>query len=73
MSSAGQVLLAHFPDLDTCVLDYIESVISNGTDDFDSGDDVFDFLGELLIENTDVHSRQDVKEICHQIYKQLIG
>ena len=71
---ADQVIRSHFPDLDTCVFEYIHSVIDNGKEDFDSAEDVFDFLGDLLIENADGHkTRQEVRSICDQIFQQLIG
>lgn len=74
MSSADQVILSHFPDLDTCVFDYIQSVIDNGKDDFETAEDVHEFLGELLLENADGHkTKQEIKSICDQIFQQLIG
>nr|XP_039253628.1 LOW QUALITY PROTEIN: ATP-binding cassette sub-family F member 3-like [Styela clava] len=74
MAAQMKIINKAFQIDDKDILDYIESVLENGASDFDSSDDVFEAVGEILREscigaNGDID--QKVLNVCEQIYSTL--
>lgn len=67
------ILAGSFPGIDTSIAQYVESVLENEKDDFDSRDDVFEAIGEILLDVSDgSRTESDILDICQQFWNLLV-
>lgn len=70
----SEILEKNFPQIETCVFDYVSSVLNNGKDDFTDSDDVFESVGEILLDVSDGKLDEDgIKTICQKIFTIIQG
>ncbi|XP_066904431.1 ATP-binding cassette sub-family F member 3 [Halyomorpha halys] len=67
MAACGQLLKDEFPLINDDLFEYVEGVITNGIDDFESSEDLYEAIGEVLHEVADGRSEDDIREICQRI------
>lgn len=67
-TAVKEILTAEFPVLDIDVLQYIDSILENGLEDFEDVDDVYEALGEIFHDVSSGKSEQDIRNICRMIY-----
>ncbi len=67
------ILAATFPGIDTSIAQYVESVLENEKDDFDSKDDIFEAIGEILLDVSDgSRTESDILDICQQFWNLVV-
>ncbi|CAM4607560.1 unnamed protein product [Lepidochelys olivacea] len=72
MASCAEILRSEFPELDGEVFTYVTGVLHSGSADFESVDDLFEAVGELLQEvSRDSKDDEDIREICQRMYNTL--
>ena len=66
------IINSNFPSIESTIFDYVSSVLKNGKEDFDSLDEVYESVGEILLDISDgKKSEDDIKDICEQLYEAL--
>lgn len=68
------IINKHFDIDDNDILDYIKSVLENGSEDFQSPEDVFEAVGLILIESAKDYgddAEKRVIDICEQLFRTL--
>ncbi|XP_059618870.1 ATP-binding cassette sub-family F member 3 [Phlebotomus argentipes] len=70
MGSYKEILCQRFPLIDSVVVQYVEEVME-GNDDFATGSDVYDAVGEVLHELARDKSEDDIREICQLLYNKV--
>ncbi|XP_005996813.3 ATP-binding cassette sub-family F member 3 [Latimeria chalumnae] len=72
MAAYVEILSREFPGLDTEVFNYVTGVLDSGSGDFESVDDLFDAVGEVLCEMSgDSKNEDDIREICQKMFNTL--
>ncbi|KAG6924631.1 ATP binding cassette subfamily F member 3, partial [Chelydra serpentina] len=72
MASCAEILRSEFPELDGEVFAYVTGILHSGSADFESVDDLFDAVGELLQEvSRDSKDDEDIRDICQRMYNTL--
>ncbi|XP_055712743.1 ATP-binding cassette sub-family F member 3 [Phlebotomus papatasi] len=71
MGSYKEILCQRFPLIDSVVIQYIEEVMEGSNDDFFTGNDVYDAVGEVLHEIAREKSEEDIREICQLLYNKV--
>lgn len=67
-----EIINRNFPCIESTIFDYVSSVLKNGKEDFDSLEEVYESVGEILLDISDGQkSEEDVKRICEELYKAL--
>ncbi|XP_054839622.1 ATP-binding cassette sub-family F member 3 isoform X1 [Eublepharis macularius] len=70
--SCAEILRREFPELDGEMFDYVTGVLHSGSSDFESVDDLFEAVGELLQDVArDSKDDEDIRAICQQMYNTL--
>ena len=69
MEQCVKLLKSSFPKIDEDICSYIESVLETSSDDFESCDDLFEAVGEVLQEVDQDKNEDDIKVICDKMYK----
>ncbi|XP_015282380.1 PREDICTED: ATP-binding cassette sub-family F member 3 [Gekko japonicus] len=70
--SCAEILRREFPELDGEMFDYVTGVLHSGSSDFESVDDLFEAVGELLQDvSRDSKDDEDIRAICQQMYNTL--
>lgn len=63
--AVAPIINSHFPQIDVDIFNYISNVLTNGQDDFESIDEVFESIGEILLNVSDgKRTEDDVRSIC---------
>nr|XP_056705507.1 ATP-binding cassette sub-family F member 3 [Euleptes europaea] len=71
-ASCAEILRREFPELDGEMFDYVTGVLHSGGSDFESVDDLFEAVGELLQDvSRDSKDDEDIRAICQQMYNVL--
>lgn len=66
------IINSNFPSIESTIFDYVSSVLKNGKEDFDSLDEVYESVGEILLDISDGRkSEEDIKIICEELYEAL--
>lgn len=66
------IINSNFPSIESTIFDYVSSVLKNGKEDFDSLDEVYESVGEILLDISDGQkSEEDIKLICEELYEAL--
>ena len=69
MDRCMDLLRSSFPKIDDDICSYIGSVLETSGDDFESYDDLFEAVGEVLQEVDDEKNEEDIKKICDKMFK----
>nr|XP_020671424.1 ATP-binding cassette sub-family F member 3 [Pogona vitticeps] len=71
-ASCADILRREFPELDGEMFDYVTGVLHSGSSDFESVDDLFEAVGELLQDvSRDSKDDEDIRAICQRMYNTL--
>ncbi|XP_060623366.1 ATP-binding cassette sub-family F member 3 [Anolis sagrei] len=71
-ASCADILRREFPELDGEMFDYVTGVLHSGSADFESVDDLFEAVGELLQDiSRDSKDDEDIRAICQRMYNTL--
>ena len=71
MDQCLDILKSSFPLINEDICSYVQSVLETSGDDFESCDDLFEAVGEVLQELDIDKSEEDVQRICELIYRTL--
>jgi len=72
MSQCCEVLIKDsFPNINDDIYQYVESVLQNALDDFETEEDVYEAIGEVLQEVEADKTEDDVRDICVQVLNLL--
>jgi len=71
MAKCSQLIKAAFPKINDDIYNYVESVLETSADDFESTDDLYEAIGEVLHEMEKNKTEEDVRDVCNQILKLL--
>lgn len=63
-TACTKLIKAEFPSMDLETIQYIEGILSGSADDFESGDDLYDAIGDLLHEIAVEKAEEDVRYVC---------
>ena len=69
MEQCTVLLKSSFPKINEDIIEYIESVLETSGDDFESCDDFYEAVGEVLQEVVEDQNEEYIKDICDQIYR----
>uniref|UniRef100_A0ACB8FB56 Uncharacterized protein n=1 Tax=Sphaerodactylus townsendi TaxID=933632 RepID=A0ACB8FB56_9SAUR len=71
-ASCVEILRREFPELDGEMFDYVTGILHSGSSDFESVDDLFEAVGELLQDvSRDSKDDEEIRAICQQMYNTL--
>uniref|UniRef100_A0A8D0EG15 ATP-binding cassette sub-family F member 3 n=1 Tax=Salvator merianae TaxID=96440 RepID=A0A8D0EG15_SALMN len=71
-ASCAEILRREFPQLDGEMFDYVTGVLHSGSSDFESVDDLFEAVGELLQDvSRDSKDDEDIRAICQRMFNTL--
>ncbi|XP_053566308.1 ATP-binding cassette sub-family F member 3 [Bombina bombina] len=72
MATFVDILRNEFPQLDSELLQYVTDVLDSGRSDFESEDDLFEAVGELLQDvSGDTKDDEDIRDICNRMYSTM--
>ena len=70
----NDIIRKNFPSIDSDIISYLDSVFDNAKDDFESTEEVFESVGEILMDVCQGEMNEDeVRKICQQIFDQIVG
>jgi len=64
-----KLLKSSFPKIDEDICSYIESVLETSSDDFESCDDLFEAVGEVLQEMDENKNEDEIRAVCDKMYR----
>ncbi|CAE1242067.1 ABCF3 [Acanthosepion pharaonis] len=68
-ASCVELLGSLFPDIDPQISDYVTGIINDSSeDDFESPQDIYDAIGDLLLNSATGKTEDDVKDICEKFH-----
>uniref|UniRef100_A0A0V0G5K9 ATP-binding cassette sub-family F member 3 n=1 Tax=Triatoma dimidiata TaxID=72491 RepID=A0A0V0G5K9_TRIDM len=73
MADCGQFLKEEFPLINEDLYQYVEGVLTNGIDDFEDSDELYDAVGGVLHEVGDGRSEDEIREICGRLLSLMRG
>lgn len=65
-TACTKLIKAEFPSMDLETIQYIEGILTGSADDFESGDDLYDAIGDLLHEIAVEKDEDDVRYVYLQ-------
>ncbi|XP_054733647.1 ATP-binding cassette sub-family F member 3 [Anastrepha obliqua] len=68
MSQFTHILQREFPVIDNELKDYIEGVLCGSLEDFESCDDIYEAVGDILQSINTEKSEDDIRELCDEFY-----
>ncbi|KAL1462188.1 hypothetical protein WDU94_014048 [Cyamophila willieti] len=71
MTDCGELIKEEFPHIDDELYQYIDSVLTNGCDDFENIDDLYEAVGEVLEEVAEDKTVDDIRDICSKLFRIL--
>lgn len=71
MAIIKDIIQKNFPSIDSDIFTYLQSVLDNGKDDFESMEEVFESVGEILLDVSEGKDEQDIRNICQQFFDHL--
>ncbi|XP_044146615.1 ATP-binding cassette sub-family F member 3 [Bufo gargarizans] len=72
MATFVEILRSEFPQLDAELLQYVTDVLDSGQSDFESENDLFEAVGELLQDvSGDTKDDNDIRDICQRMYRTM--
>lgn len=69
----SDVLTSSFPKIDIEIVTYVNGVLEDGQDDFDSCDDLFEVIGGMLLQTDESKSEEEIVTICEKLYRLMKG
>ena len=70
----NDIIRKNFPSIDSDIISYLDSVFDNAKDDFESTEEIFESVGEILMDVCQGEKNEDeVRKICQQIFDQIVG
>lgn len=70
-SQCRELITEAFPHIDHEISDYVNSILDDGHEDFESSDDLFDAIGVMLQQADETKTEDDIKEICDRLFSLL--
>jgi ATP-binding cassette subfamily F protein 3 len=71
MAKCCNLIKTAFPKINDDIYQYVEMVLETSGEDFESTDDLYDAIGEVLHEMEEDKTEQDIREVCRQILTML--
>ncbi|KAK3705518.1 hypothetical protein RRG08_041392 [Elysia crispata] len=71
MSQCRELISEVFPHIDHEISDYVNSMLDDGHEDFETSDDLFDAIGVMLQQADESKTEDDIKEICDRLFSLL--
>ncbi|XP_035209385.1 ATP-binding cassette sub-family F member 3-like [Stegodyphus dumicola] len=72
LTEANSILVTAFPSIDTELYTYIESVLDENKNEFESSDHIYEAIGEMLHEVAGgSKDENEIKDICSQLLRAL--
>ncbi|XP_075426974.1 ATP-binding cassette sub-family F member 3 [Ascaphus truei] len=72
MATVEKILRSEFPQLDGELFQYVTDVLDSGRLDFESENDLFEAVGELLQDvSGDTKDDEDIRDICQRMYSTM--
>ncbi|XP_037814857.1 ATP-binding cassette sub-family F member 3 [Lucilia sericata] len=68
MSQLTELLRKEFPAMDNELKEYVEGVLAGSLDDFESCDDIYDAVGDILQSISMEKSEDNIRDLCTQFY-----
>lgn len=68
MSELTELLRKEFPAMDNELKEYIEGVLAGSLDDFETCEDIYDAVGDILQSISADKTEDDVRELCTQFF-----
>ena len=59
--------------LQTLIVSNVSDILESGSDDFESGEDIHDAVGNILTEVSGDEGEEDIIDICNQLMGALKG
>uniref|UniRef100_A0A336K328 ATP-binding cassette sub-family F member 3 n=1 Tax=Culicoides sonorensis TaxID=179676 RepID=A0A336K328_CULSO len=66
MAGCTELLKKSFPKIEGELQDYVSSILENGSDEFESSDEIYDAIGGILHEVATDKSENEIKSLCEQ-------
>lgn len=70
-SLVKDIISREFPAVDADVMQYIDSILEHGLDDFQSARDVYDALGEIFHDVSEEKNDADIQNVCQIIFGRI--
>uniref|UniRef100_A0A8C5S9U3 ABCF3 PWI-like helical bundle domain-containing protein n=1 Tax=Laticauda laticaudata TaxID=8630 RepID=A0A8C5S9U3_LATLA len=71
-ASCAEILRREFPELDGEMFEYVTGVLHSGSTDFETVDDLFEAVGELLQDvSRDSKDDVDIRAVCQRMFNTL--
>ncbi|XP_054286429.1 ATP-binding cassette sub-family F member 3-like [Macrosteles quadrilineatus] len=67
MSNFGELIKSEFPKIDDDLYGYVEGVLSNGAEDFEDSEEVYEAIGGLLHQVACDKTEEDIRDICNKL------
>jgi len=71
MAQCCSLIKAAFPKINDDIYQYVESVLETSAEDFESTDDLYEAIGEVLHEMEEDKTEADIRHVCGQILQLL--
>jgi len=71
VSVCRDIISGAFPNIDQEITDYVNSVLEDGEEEFDTSDDLYDVIGVMLQQADDNISEEDMRELCDRLHGML--
>lgn len=68
MSQYAIILQREFPAIDNEMKDYVEGVLTGSEEDFDTCDDIFDAVGDILQGIDGERSEENIRGLCDEFF-----
>ena len=67
MEACSDLIKTTFPNIDEDILNYVEGVLESTCEDLETVDDVYDGIGEVLMDMDQDKTEDEVRKICCQL------
>nr|QTW43718.1 ABCF3 [Eurytemora affinis] len=71
MAQCCKLIKKSFPNLNDDIYAYLESVLENATEDIETVEDVYEAVGEVLMDVEEDKTEEDILEVCNSILNLL--
>lgn len=68
MSQLTELLVKEFPAMDNELKDYVEGVLAGSLDDFETCDDIYDAVGDILQSISEEKTEDEIRDLCTQFF-----
>ncbi|XP_073246367.1 ATP-binding cassette sub-family F member 3-like isoform X2 [Porites lutea] len=73
LENCRQILLDRFPSIDGDLFQYVTDVLESGSEDFESGEEIYDAVGSILAEVAGDEGDDKIIDLCNQLMGALKG